>query len=408
MPTTRICRRGPEARPHPRQAAEPTSSTCPRGCSACRRPPRTAPAPTSATTAASRVSPSCARSSPTCSASTSTRSSPRATPASADDAPDVTCLMLPRRPRLAAAVVAGGAGVKFVCPVPGYDRHFSMLAELRHRDGDRADARRRSGRRRRSPSAGRATTRAVKGMWLVPTYANPTGSVVSEEVAADADGDADRGPGLPDPLGQRLRVPPPDRASRPRAPTRSSLASGLRPPQPADHVRVDLEDHLRRRRGRRARGVDREQDLVPPATSRSPPSAPTRSTSCAHVEFFGTPTASATHMRMHREIIAPKFAAVDAALTAELDGLGIATWSRPTGGYFVNLDVLDGTATRVVSWPSRPASPSRPPARRSPTARTPRPQHPPRPHLPRARRGRDRHGRRGHLRRAGGRRATVE
>ena len=53
-------------------------------------------------------------------------------------------------------------------------------------------------------------------------------------------------------------------------------------------------------------------------------------------------------MRRHREIIAPKFAAVDEALTAGLDGLGIAEWSHPTGGYFVNLDVLDGTASRVV------------------------------------------------------------
>jgi DNA-binding transcriptional MocR family regulator len=53
-------------------------------------------------------------------------------------------------------------------------------------------------------------------------------------------------------------------------------------------------------------------------------------------------------MRRHRAIIAPKFEAVDAALTAELEGLGIAEWTRPTGGYFVNLDVLDGTATRVV------------------------------------------------------------
>jgi len=39
---------------------------------------------------------------------------------------------------------------------------------------------------------------------------------------------------------------------------------------------------------------------------------------------------------------------VDAALTERLEGLGVAEWTRPTGGYFVNLDVLDGTATRVV------------------------------------------------------------
>ncbi|MBD3784275.1 MAG: AAA family ATPase [Micrococcales bacterium] len=41
--------------------------------------------------------------------------------------------------------------------------------------------------------------------------------------------------------------------------------------------------------------------------------------------------------------------AVDAALTAELDGLGIAEWTRPRGGYFVSLDVPDGCASRVVA-----------------------------------------------------------
>ena len=54
-------------------------------------------------------------------------------------------------------------------------------------------------------------------------------------------------------------------------------------------------------------------------------------------------------MARHREILAPKFAAVDAALTAELDGLGIAEWTRPAGGYFVSLDVPDGCAARVVA-----------------------------------------------------------
>jgi DNA-binding transcriptional MocR family regulator len=53
-------------------------------------------------------------------------------------------------------------------------------------------------------------------------------------------------------------------------------------------------------------------------------------------------------MVKHREIIAPKFAELDRVLTESLDGLGIATWTKPVGGYFVSLDVLDGTASRVV------------------------------------------------------------
>ena len=68
-----------------------------------------------------------------------------------------------------------------------------------------------------------------------------------------------------------------------------------------------------------------------------------------HVEFFGSAQGVRDHMAKHRAILAPKFAAVDTALSTELAGLGIADWSKPTGGYFVNLDVLDGTATRVVA-----------------------------------------------------------
>ena len=68
-----------------------------------------------------------------------------------------------------------------------------------------------------------------------------------------------------------------------------------------------------------------------------------------HVEFFKDAEGVRAHMRRHREIIAPKFAAVDEALTSGLDGLEVAEWTHPTGGYFVNLDVLDGTASRVVA-----------------------------------------------------------
>ena len=67
-----------------------------------------------------------------------------------------------------------------------------------------------------------------------------------------------------------------------------------------------------------------------------------------HSQFFGSPQGVRDHMVKHREIIAPKFAEVERILTERLGGLGVATWTKPTGGYFVSLDVLDGTASRVV------------------------------------------------------------
>jgi DNA-binding transcriptional MocR family regulator len=68
-----------------------------------------------------------------------------------------------------------------------------------------------------------------------------------------------------------------------------------------------------------------------------------------HVQFFGSAQGVRDHMVRHREIIAPKFAAVEEVLSERLGGLGIATWTQPRGGYFVSLDVPDGTASRVVA-----------------------------------------------------------
>jgi DNA-binding transcriptional MocR family regulator len=68
-----------------------------------------------------------------------------------------------------------------------------------------------------------------------------------------------------------------------------------------------------------------------------------------HAQFFGSPQGVRDHMTRHRAIIAPKFAEVERVLTERLGGLGIADWTHPAGGYFVSLDVLDGTASRVVA-----------------------------------------------------------
>jgi len=53
-------------------------------------------------------------------------------------------------------------------------------------------------------------------------------------------------------------------------------------------------------------------------------------------------------MNKHAALIAPKFAAVDEALNWHLAGKGIATWTKPEGGYFVSVDVLDGCAAEIV------------------------------------------------------------
>jgi DNA-binding transcriptional MocR family regulator len=235
--------------------------------------------------------------------------------------------------------------VKFICPVPGYDRHFSLLASLgiemvtveMNQDGpDMAAVERLV---KDDPT--------VRGIWLVPTYSNPTGAVVSQDVAA------------------RL-------AAMPTAATDFTIfwdnAYALHHLTEDDAKSADILSLA-------AASGHPNRPIIFASTSKitfagagvavlaaseanvkwylkhlsMASIGPDKVNQLRHVEFFGSAQGVREHMGRHREILAPKFAAVQQALTAELAGLGVAEWSQPSGGYFVNLDVLDGTASRVVA-----------------------------------------------------------
>jgi len=235
--------------------------------------------------------------------------------------------------------------VKFVCPVPGYDRHFSMLADLgiemvtvpMNADGPDVEA----------VKALVADDPAVKGMWIVPTYANPSGSVCSHEVAAELMSMPAAAPDFrimwdnayafhhltedeaksADALSLAAASGHPDRPIMFASTSKITFAgAGVSVLAASAANRAWYLKHL----GFASIGPDKINHL-------------------RHVEFFGSADGVRDHMRKHREIIAPKFDAVDVALSSALAGLEIAEWTKPTGGYFVNLDVLDGTASRVVA-----------------------------------------------------------
>ena len=235
--------------------------------------------------------------------------------------------------------------VRFVCPVPGYDRHFTLLESLgiemvtvpMHDDGPDVDA----------VAALVADDPSIKGMWIVPTYANPTGAVVSQEVAARL---AAMPTAAPDfkifwDNAYALHHLTEDEAKSADILTLASAAGHPhRPLMFASTSKITYAGagvaflaastgnvawylgHL----GNGCIGPDKVNHL-------------------RHVEFFGSPQGVRDHMVKHREIIAPKFAEVDRVLTERLGGRGVATWNKPSGGYFVNLDVVPGTASRVVA-----------------------------------------------------------
>lgn len=67
-----------------------------------------------------------------------------------------------------------------------------------------------------------------------------------------------------------------------------------------------------------------------------------------HVLYFGNADGVREHMKKHRDVLAPRFNVVVSKLEQQLSGFGVASWLNPKGGYFVSVDVMDGCAKRVV------------------------------------------------------------
>ena len=235
--------------------------------------------------------------------------------------------------------------VTFVCPVPGYDRHFTMLASYGIEMvsvpmlADGPDVAAVEALVRDDPS--------VKGMWVVPTYANPAGSVVTQEVASRL---ASMPTAAPDfrifwDNAYALHHLTADEA---KSADILSLASAAgHPHRPIMFASTSKITYAGA--GVAFLAASRENLAAYLGHQQFASIGPDKVNQLRHVQLFGSAQGVRDHMLRHREILAPKFAAVDAALTATLDGLGIAQWTRPAGGYFVSLDVPDGCAARVVA-----------------------------------------------------------
>lgn len=239
--------------------------------------------------------------------------------------------------------------VKFICPVPGYDRHFAICAAFGIEmipvsmtdDGPDVEA----------IAALVANDSAIKGMWLVPMYSNPSGANITPEATkrllsmptAAPDfrifwDDAYAVHHLTDDEPQT--VPVLDLAAQVGNPDRPLFfGSTSKITFPGAGVAFFAASPgnlawLRERMAVQTIGPDKVNQL-------------------RHAAFFADSEAVRQHMRKHRAILAPKFAAVDRILRRRLidpaTGISeVARWNEPKGGYFISLDVLPGTAKRVV------------------------------------------------------------
>ncbi|WP_167050926.1 aminotransferase class I/II-fold pyridoxal phosphate-dependent enzyme [Salinibacterium sp. ZJ77] len=232
--------------------------------------------------------------------------------------------------------------IAFLCPAPGYDRHFAMTEHLGIRmipvpylENGQVDL---------DVVATHLQDPAVRGMWIVPMYGNPTGATVDEETARAlvslpaAASDfrifwdnayavhhlTEEEPTPLDILGLAAEAGNPDRvfvyASTSKI-THAGAGVAFFGSSPANIA------WYRSHAGFQTIGPDKLAQQ-------------------RHLRFFGDADGVRTHMRKHRDLLAPKFALVERILSERLTGHG--TWTRPTGGYFVTLSAPAGTASRAV------------------------------------------------------------
>ena len=232
--------------------------------------------------------------------------------------------------------------VKWICPVPGYDRHFAitelfgfeLVTVPMEDDGPDVET-----------IAKLAQDPQVKGMWLIPMFSNPTGVLISEDKTrrlAEMDtaapdfrivwDNAYAVHTLTDEFPEVLPVL--DIAKQGGHPNRFwAMSSSSKVTFAGSGVSFfgssaeNLDWYLEHAG---IRGI-----------------GPNKINQFAHAEFFGSADGVRELMRRHAELLAPKFAAARRILDERLGEYGVAEWTDPAGGYFISMDVVDGTATRV-------------------------------------------------------------
>jgi DNA-binding transcriptional MocR family regulator len=234
--------------------------------------------------------------------------------------------------------------VTFICPVPGYDRHFTLLNWFgidtvtvpMHEDGPDAEA----------VAELAAKDPSIKGIWVVPTYANPSGSIVSQEVAARLASMETAAPDFKIFWDNAYAFHHLTEEEAKSADILTLAAAAGHPHRPVMFASTSKITYAGAGVAFLAGSVETVKWYIGHLSKGA--IGPDKLNQLRHAEFFGTPQGVRDHMLKHREIIAPKFEAVERILAERLGGLGIAGWTQPIGGYFVSLDVLDGTASRVV------------------------------------------------------------
>ena len=236
--------------------------------------------------------------------------------------------------------------VKFLCPVPGYDRHFVITERfgIEMINIPMSES---------GPDMGMveeyvSKDASVKGIWCVPKYSNPQGYTYSEETvkrmaalkpAAEDfrifwdnayvihDLYDDNKDEIADIISECEKAGNPDMVFEFASTSKVSFpGSGIAALATSANNIADIKKQLTIQ----TIGHDKLNQL-------------------RHVRFFKDINGLKEHMRKHAEFMRPKFEAVESVLEEELGGLGIGSWTEPKGGYFISFEAMDGCAKAIVA-----------------------------------------------------------
>ena len=235
--------------------------------------------------------------------------------------------------------------IKFLCPVPGYDRHFAITQHFGIQmvnidmtpDGPDMD----------QVEDCVNNDPAVKGIWCVPKYSNPTGAVYSKETVERF---SRLRPAARDfrifwdnaycvhriydedvPLTNLFKLlkknGKADMLFLFGSTSKISYAGGGLAAMAGSRNNIEL---TKKQLSIQTIGYDKISQLM-------------------HARYFKNFDGIKAHMQLHADAVRPKFQLVDRILTQELDGLEIGRWTKPMGGYFISFDTLENCAKRTVS-----------------------------------------------------------